>query len=182
MYDEIASCDPTGILCHEWLNSRGAIPRFQRGAIEIRLLDVQECPQADVAIAAAVITVVRALYDERFTPLAQQQSIATESLHRMLLATMRDADDALVDDAPYLRALGIDATHCRAGDAWRTLLDACARGDDAAGWRPVVAGILAEGPLARRILRAVGGDISRDRLAAVYEALCECLAEGRTFR
>src|SRR6185312_6356213 len=175
-------CDPTGILRHEWLNSRGAIPRFERGAIEIRLLDVQECPQADAAIAAAVVAVLRALYEERFTPLAQQQAIATESLHRMLLATTREADDALVDDASYLRALGIDAARCHAGDAWRALLDACARGDDAAWWRPVVADILAEGPLARRILRAVGGDISRGRLAAVYEALCECLAAGRMFR
>jgi gamma-glutamyl:cysteine ligase YbdK (ATP-grasp superfamily) len=182
MYDEIAPCDPAGILRHEWLNSRGAIPRFERGAIEIRLLDVQECPQADVAIAAAVVAVVRALYDERFAPLAQQQAIATESLHRMLIATMRDADDALVDDAPYLRALGIDAARCSAGDAWCALLDACARGDDAAWWRPVVAGILAHGPLARRILRAVGADIGRERLAAVYETLCECLAEGRMFR
>jgi len=119
MYDEIAPCDPTGILRHEWLNSRGAIPRFERGAIEIRLLDVQECPRADVAIAAAVVAVVRALYDERFAPLAQQQAIATESLHRTLLATIRDADEALVHDTPYLRALGIDATRCRAGDAWR---------------------------------------------------------------
>lgn len=182
MYAEIEPCDPSGILRHEWLNSRGAIPRFERGAIEIRLLDVQECPRADVAIAAAVVAVVRALYDERFAPLAQQQAITTGSLHRMLLATIRDAGDALVDDASYLRALGIDAKRCRAGDVWRALLDACARGDDAAWWRPTLAGILAHGPLARRILRAMGGDIGRDRLAAVYEALCECLAEGRTFR
>ena len=182
MYAEIEPCDPSGILRHEWLNSRGAIPRFERGAIEIRLLDVQECPRADVAIAAAVVAVVRALDDERFAPLAQQQAITTGSLHRMLLATIRDAGDALVDDASYLRALGIDAKRCRAGDVWRALLDACARGDDAAWWRPTLAGILAHGPLARRILRAMGGDIGRDRLAAVYEALCECLAEGRTFR
>ena len=181
MYDEIAPFDPTAILRHEWLNSRGAIPRFERGAIEIRLLDVQECPQADVAIAAAVIAVVRALYDERFAPLTQQQAITAESLHRTLLATIRDADDALVDDARYLRALGVDAARCRAGDAWRALLGACARDDDAAWWRPVVCAILAHGPLARRILRAVGDDISRDRLADVYGGLCECLADGRMF-
>ncbi|HKU84743.1 MAG TPA: glutamate-cysteine ligase family protein [Casimicrobiaceae bacterium] len=181
MYDEIAPYDPAGILRHEWLNSRGAIPRFERGAIEMRLLDVQECPQADVAIAAAVIAIVRALCEERLAPVAQQQAIKTESLHRILLATIRDADRALVDDAPYLCALGIDAMRCRAGDAWRSLLGACARDGDAAWWRPVVSDILAHGPLARRILRAVGDDASRERLAAVYRKLCECLADGRMF-
>ena len=56
-------------------------------------------------------------------------------------------------------------------------------GDDgAAWWRPIVSAILAHGPLARRILRAVGRDVSRERLAPVYEELCRCLAEGRMFR
>ncbi len=50
MYQDIAPKDPEGLLQHEFLNSRGAIARFERNAIEIRVLDVQECPQADVAI------------------------------------------------------------------------------------------------------------------------------------
>jgi gamma-glutamyl:cysteine ligase YbdK (ATP-grasp superfamily) len=182
MYEELAPHDPAGILRHEWLNSRGAIPRFARGAIEIRLVDLQECAQADVAIAAAVIAVVRALYEERFAPLADQQAMTTESLEEILLATMRDADEAVIDDAAYLAALGVDSARCSAGDAWRALLGACARGDDAAWWRPVVGDILTHGPLARRILRAVGPDMNRDRLTRVYEALCECLADGRMFR
>ena len=33
------------------MNSRGAIARFDRNAIEIRVIDVQECPKADLAIA-----------------------------------------------------------------------------------------------------------------------------------
>ena len=50
----IAPLDPDGILQEEWLNARGAIARFDRGAIEIRVLDVQEHPAADLAIAWAV--------------------------------------------------------------------------------------------------------------------------------
>src|SRR5690606_17301416 len=49
-YQDIAPYDPEGILQDEWLNSRGAIARFQRNAIEIRVLDIQECPAADLAI------------------------------------------------------------------------------------------------------------------------------------
>ena len=36
IYADIAPHDPQGILQHEWLNSRGAIARFDRNAIEIR--------------------------------------------------------------------------------------------------------------------------------------------------
>jgi hypothetical protein len=32
------------VLRHEWVNARGAIARFDRSAIEIRVLDVAECP------------------------------------------------------------------------------------------------------------------------------------------
>ena len=62
MYQDIAPRDPRGVLRHEWLNSRGAIARFDRHAIEIRVADAQECPLADVAIAAAVSAAVESLY------------------------------------------------------------------------------------------------------------------------
>lgn len=181
MYEEIAPHDPAGVLRHEWLNSRGAIARFDRDAIEIRLADVQECPQADVAIAAAMIDAIEALYSERLSPLAEQQAIATQPLHDLLLATIRDADAAIVDNAPLLRALGMRERRLAAGDVWRALVETGARdaGAAAAWWRPYLDVILRDGPLARRILRAVGGDVRRDRLHAVYGALCTCLETGR---
>ena len=52
MYDDIAPLDPDAVLQHEWLNARGAIARFDRNTIELRVLDVQECPRADLAICA----------------------------------------------------------------------------------------------------------------------------------
>ena len=41
MYRDIAPFDPEGTLQDEWLNSRAAIARFDRNAIEIRCLDTQ---------------------------------------------------------------------------------------------------------------------------------------------
>jgi len=183
MYAEIAPHDPQRVLRHEWLNSRGAIPRFDRDAIEIRLVDVQECPLADVSIAAAVVTVVKYLYDERSALLADQQQLDTAVLARMLRAAIRDADEAIVDDAGYLRAMGIRASRCSAGDAWRALLDACAHDTTLAGawWRPAIDVILDRGPLARRILRATGDRPLRSTLRNVYETLCDCLRDGRMF-
>jgi glutamate---cysteine ligase / carboxylate-amine ligase len=39
---------PDGVLNPLFLNSRGAIARFDRNAIEIRTIDIQECPAADL--------------------------------------------------------------------------------------------------------------------------------------
>jgi len=41
MYREIAAFDTEGMLQHEWLNAHGEIPRFDRNAIEIRVIDTQ---------------------------------------------------------------------------------------------------------------------------------------------
>lgn len=182
MYAEIAPYDAEGVLQHEWLNSRAAIPRFDRNAIEIRLADAQECPLADIAIAAVAIAAVRVLYDERWTGLAQQQAIATPTLHGLLLRTIRDADRALIDEPALLAAFGIKERQCTAGDVWAHLAAdlVAARGDEArAWWSPAIETILGHGPLARRILAAVGGDFRREHLRAVYGELARCLAEGR---
>jgi hypothetical protein len=41
--------------------------------------------------------------------------------------------------------------------------------------------MLRHGPLARRILGALGADASRSHLETVYRELCDCLAQGRMF-
>jgi gamma-glutamyl:cysteine ligase YbdK (ATP-grasp superfamily) len=177
MYGEIAPHDREGILRHEWLNSRGAIARFDRCAIEIRVIDVQECPRADLAIAAATAAVVRSLYDERYAPLDEQQAIGVDVLHDALVASIRDGERAIVEDAQYLHALGVPASRCSTREIWDSLL----RDVDweRAWWQPTIEAILRDGPLARRILRAVGDAPNREGIAAVYRRLCGCLEDGR---
>ena len=179
MYDEIAPHDRAGLLRHEWLNSRGAIPRFDRDAIEIRVVDVQECPEADASIAAATTAVIRMLFDERYAPLEEQQALATEVLEEVLLATIRDADEAVVAHPDYLRAVGISRPGSTARDIWRALIRDVEGG--ASWWRPALDTILREGPLARRILRALDGREDPARLREVYRRLSQCLDEGRMF-
>lgn len=183
MYRDIAPFDPGGVLQHEWLNARGAIAHFDRGAIEIRVIDMQECPRADLAIAAASAAAIQALYDARWAPPAAQQAMGTEALAAILRACMRDAERALIGDAGYLRLLGFPGRRCEARELWRHLLESTlwTRAGEGAAWREPLRVILEQGPLARRILRALGPDWERPRLAAVYRALCDCLAAGRLF-
>jgi gamma-glutamyl:cysteine ligase YbdK (ATP-grasp superfamily) len=180
MYRDIAPLDPEGVLQHEWLNARGAIPRFDRDAIEIRVIDVQECPQADLAIAAAATAVIRALYDDRWSPLAMQQAISTDSLAKIQLACIRDADQAVIDDAGYLRLLGLSDRQYRAGELWRHLINRTGL-NRSTFWVETLRVMLEHGPLARRILRAVGPVCSKDRLQSVYLELCDCLETGKMF-
>ena len=180
MYRDIASLDPDGVLQHEWLNARGAIPRFDRNAIEIRVIDVQECPQADLAIAAVATAVIQSLYHVDSATLAEQQVIPTDALASILLACIRDAERALIDDAGYLRLLGFPGRHCRAGELWHHLIETTSL-ERSGPWSEPLRVIREHGPLARRILRALGPDFDPAHLHAVYRKLCDCLEAGRMF-
>jgi gamma-glutamyl:cysteine ligase YbdK (ATP-grasp superfamily) len=183
MYDDIRPHDPKGILQHEFLNSRGAIARFDRGAIEIRVLDAQECPAADVAVCAAVAGAVRALVEERWSSSRAQRAFATEPLHEILMTTIRGADQTVISDRQYLDQFGFSAARCSAAELWLHLCEtACPKtANPETSWAAALGVILRRGPLARRILGSLGGDASMVRIREVYRAMCECLAEGTMF-
>jgi glutamate---cysteine ligase / carboxylate-amine ligase len=183
MYRDIAPFDPQGILQHEWLNSRGAIPRFDRNAIEIRVLDLQECPQADLAIAAATVANARLLFDAGKSELAAQQAIPTERLAEIFLHCIRYADQAIVDDGQYLSLLGIPPGRYTAAELWRQLMIRTQQSNYRLDAVPMesLQFILTHGPLARRILRTVEDNYSRTNLKWVYTQLCQCLQQGQMF-
>lgn len=185
IYRDMETLDPDGILRHEWVNARGAIARFDRSAIEIRLIDAQECPRADLAVAAAIVAAVKALALADQPP-GSMDPPATEALATILDRTITDGERALIDDAPYLRLLGLDHDHATAGAVWRHLIDRHLWGTDGAEeWLEPLELILERGPLARRILRAMGAENGaapdRERMRDVYGEMCGCLEEGRLF-
>ena len=49
------------LLLREWVNSRGVIFRFDRCALEVRVMDEQECVKSDVALACFVRAALRGL-------------------------------------------------------------------------------------------------------------------------
>lgn len=182
MYREMAAHDPEGLLLHEWLNARAAIPRFDRNALEIRVLDVQECPQADFAIAAAATALIRRFYSAGAAWLDREAKIPTRELAAILRACIRDAEQAVIDNPDYLALLGLERRPTQAREVWARLLnDMTADGEISQEWLAPLRLILEYGPLSRRILDAVGRDSSRERLEAVYRELCQCLQEGRMY-
>ncbi len=180
MYRDVAPHDPEGLLQEEYLNARGAIARFQRKTIEIRVLDMQECPRADLAILQLIIRVLRELVIERWTDGTRQRLFPTERLATLLDKVMRSASSAVIDDPDYLEALGCGESCLTAGELWTHLFkgEACG-GEEHADWAETIRVILREGCLARRILRALKDDASHAHQKDIYAALANSLAENR---
>jgi hypothetical protein len=184
IYRDLAPLDPEGVLHHEWVNARGAIARFDRGSIEIRVLDAQECPAADLAVAGATIAAVRALVEERHAGQDEQRRWTVDALAAILRDATASGDEAVLRDRAYLKLFGFPGrAPCRARDLWQHLIETEVRRDPAfAEWEPVLALYAAEGCLSHRIERALGADPKRADIDRVYLALCDCLHDGRVFR
>lgn len=171
---DVAPFDPEGVLRPEWTNARGAIARFDRGSIEIRLLDVQECPAADLAIAELVCRTLEALLEERWAPHSAVRGLATDELVDVLDLTVARAEEAHVGSAALLRVLGREGPARTAGELWSEL-----RGEllpEPGEFGPALVTIETGGSLATRISRRLSGGAG---LRDVYGELADCLAAGR---
>ena len=80
IYKDIAKFDKDNILQNEWLNSRGAIARFDRNTFEIRIIDIQESPAADLAIAFLIIETIKNLVNEKWIKYEAQKEWTENSL------------------------------------------------------------------------------------------------------
>jgi len=175
IYAALARLRDTELIRHEWVNSRGAILRFDRRAMEVRVLDLQECPKMDVAISAFVrgaLASLAARVEEgklelppraplladygRAVKLGLGAKIAARwSLRKATPRTVRALLEALVEDAE---------THVRTDE--RPYLRLVAR--------RLARGSLAEG-IRRRTDRQRAGERRRDAIRAVYVELMDCL-------
>lgn len=179
---DIAPFDPGGDLNPIWVNSRGAIPRFDRGSIEIRIMDIQECPAADVAIVSLVIALIKALVAGKFTDHESQMKWKTEPLYQLLELTIEKAEQAVITNKDYLLVFGFYGEQATAGQLWKHLVDSMATEDGTVKkFRPVLDVILDQGTLATRMLKAMSGDPQRAGLLVTYKKLAACLEENKMF-
>ncbi len=178
IYQALEPFDPHGVLRHEWVNARGAIARFDRGAIEIRLLDIQECPKADIAITELVCAVIKALTEERFTSITEQESLSTALLTGVLKEAIRNGDTAFLECPPLTRCLGLPETRQTMGETWQQL--AAKTLSPASRALPSLNLIFEKGCLARRITHALQ-QRGMPSLFVIYAELCDCLKNNRLF-
>lgn len=179
MYADIRPFDAGGILQHEWLNARGAIARFERNTIEIRLVDAQECPLADMAVLIAIAGAIRVVLKAPVQELRQANCISTGRLRGLLGTIMYKGQNALIRDRQYLRSLGIFENAATAREVWKHLGQKVERfnGPEQAAFE----GILRHGSLATRI-RNTTGPVTMSNLKRTCRLLCECLQAGKMLK
>ena len=193
MYADVAPLDPDGILQDEFLNSRGAIPRFGRGSIEIRVIDVQESPSADLALSALAVGALRLLTEERLSPISLQKSLAVPELASVFLDCIREGERAVVGNGVYLRSLGMGTARASVQEIWWHLFQETANAGllGQEGQEDRLRALLRRGPLARQILQALELPTGRtqdplpapshESLVELYGSLAACLRNGEIF-
>jgi gamma-glutamyl:cysteine ligase YbdK (ATP-grasp superfamily) len=175
-------------LRHEWINSRGAIVRFSRRAIEIRVLDSQECPRMDIAFAVFIRAVLKTMVQ------SMQQGRLPLPGRRMLIAdfnnVIRRGSRAEVD-ALHLRPwLGLSRRAPTARQILLGLLRDCESEipRDEKQYCPLIEHRILTGNLSERIRREVERGKARGSrplpaiIHGVYEELAECLEQNRPWK
>lgn len=183
---DILPHDPDRVMNHEFLNARGAIARFDRGSIEVRVMDVQEYPGADLAICGLVVCIAKLLVAETWTSLDRQKTMPTSSLRKLLDQVVIDGELAVITDVEFLQHFQINEPKITAKDLWTILIERARDGDvslDAVAAPLEV--IRKHGTLATRILKTLdvqpGEPIAHEALHDVYQELADCLSRWEPF-
>jgi gamma-glutamyl:cysteine ligase YbdK (ATP-grasp superfamily) len=171
-------------LRHEWINSRGAIVRFNRRAIEIRTLDTQECVRMDIAIASFVRAVLKLMV--RWLAEGRMALPSHETLVDDFDRAVKFGSEASVL-APHFRPwLRPQRRSLTAVDVLRRLLEECAPeipGKETQ-YLPLLDHRLRSGCLSERIRKEVHRRSGRRTgsmpgvIHGIYEELAECLEQN----
>jgi gamma-glutamyl:cysteine ligase YbdK (ATP-grasp superfamily) len=171
--------DTENILDHHFLNSRGAISRFDRNAIEIRLIDIQECPKADVAVCVLIIEVLKLLVNESVVSLEHQKTWEKEPLFDIFNDAIKNSENSVITNLDYLQLFGLkEATNQQ--NVWKHLFN-LVKGTINESHLEALNTILTQGTLATRILKAIDTDFSEANIKKVYTVLSVCLQKNEVF-
>lgn len=203
----IAPYDTEHLLNHFFLNSRGAIARFDRGAIEIRLVDIQECPNADIAIVELEIATLKAIVNGKFAAFGTGasavdaansvprtlkeyreflRSFDTTRLAELLNKTVKDAEDAVIDWPEYLSVFGMNLENSSnnaqvtAGDIWKHIYSVV-KNDLTEVSQSFMEKMLERGTLSSALYRALGDAPVHEAFVTEYKKLADCLAHNRLY-
>jgi gamma-glutamyl:cysteine ligase YbdK (ATP-grasp superfamily) len=178
MYQDIRPYDPDGILQYEWLNSRGAIPKFEYGAIEIRILDSQECVSADIAIAHAIHAILKSWTEEQ--PISIKNSSSLEKLKGVYDRAIQEGLNVTIDDKELLANWQLPQRAMSLRDAWTLLIERVSPTLDLSS-QNVFEHLLLKGNLSERILKKCQRDFSKNNLKRIYNKLGDCLLMNELF-
>lgn len=171
----IAPFDTENVLDPVWVNSRGAIARFDRGSVEIRLIDIQECPEADLAIASFVIELVKWLDRNRISG----HNLKASQLAKILTRTIQFGQKAEIEDPEYLESFGV-SNKISARELLNVLYNKV-KPNIPSDYHCALEIILSQGNLSERIMARLGTNPAGEEIQSLYFELGECLATNKMF-
>lgn len=176
--EAIQPYDTKKVLDHLFLNSRGAIARFDRNAIEIRVIDLQECPKADLAVAELIIASLKYMIAE--LDLTQLKSWHEDELFAIFNQVISEGNQVLLSNS-FTNLFGMKAEKISVKQLWEFLYHKVSSqlSKDA---QETILWMLEEGSLSERILKAIKNNPSEKRIKEVYHQLGECLASNQLFK
>lgn len=172
--------DTEKILDQHFLNSRGAIARFDRNAIEIRVIDIQENPLADVSIAILIIEVLKVLISEELVSLEDQKNWHEDALFQIFDQVIKNAETTLIIDETYLAIFDLKSP-VEVRRIWQKLYERV-KSQIPRKHQVTIEFILQHGSLSSRLLKAICNDFSEGNLTKVYSQLTECLQNNTMFK
>ncbi|MFD1095880.1 carboxylate-amine ligase [Salegentibacter chungangensis] len=177
---QIRKYDTDNILDKHFLNSRGAIARFDRNAIEIRVIDLQEAPKADLAIAILIIESLKLLVSEELISFEDQKQWHEEDLFDIFNAVVKDAENAQIENLAFLDVFDLQGKTL-VKDIWFKLYERV-KSNISVRHRESIEFLLNNGSLATRILKVLGDEPSEGRIKEVYLDLADCLEQNKFFK
>lgn len=178
MFNDINPYDPEGILQHQWLNSRAAIPKFDHKAIEIRILDSQECVSADIAIAMAIHAILKHWLTSSNYYL--DKPCDTRRLKQIFYQSIGKGLALQIDDAELMNQWQLPYRIATLREIWSQLIENISSELDEEQQLALEL-ILSQGNLSERILRALNNNTDKKLLRKVYRQLTHCLISNQQF-
>jgi glutamate---cysteine ligase / carboxylate-amine ligase len=178
IFKDIKPYDPAGLLQHEWLNSRGATARFYRNAIEIRVLDLQECPKADIAVLKAIISVLKSLIMEKWENMQRIMDFPTDKLAEHYHAVVRNGEETIIKDPEYLALFGLKGD-TSVNNIWKSIIREA--DDISKSHRDMLNVTLEHGTLSTRITKAYNHKPDPENIKTIYKKLIDCLEKNSSF-
>lgn len=176
LYKDIAVYDPSGILQEEWLNSRGAITRFDRNAIEIRIIDLQECPDADIAVAETIVATLKYLINKY----KNLPYFSESDLYSVYRGAIESGFSSVITNESYNKIFGLGITEdTTLKSIWKKLILELELSPKTL---ELIQYIIDNGSLSERIMNQLGEQPTTEAIKSLYLQLGICLAENKQFK
>lgn len=179
MYQDIHPFDPKGILQYPWLNSRGAIAKFDVKAIEIRIIDTQECTTSNIAIAKIIFAILKHWHDS--TDYYLNHPCETRALKHLYDNTIRQGLSSPIESSDMYLQWQAPKGLATVRQIWAYLIE---KNSSILTQEEQVAleTILSAGNLSNRILKAIGPSMDMHKIKYTYSHLIHSLISDTVFK